>query len=107
MVTSKDPQVQDRQLDQKSLSLSADLATGAGSSEAAAIIAISGALATRTVVIDVKEAVKSAQKVQVINKATGQSAALLSAPVISGNTITFTIDGTALASACIEVSYRN
>lgn len=113
MSMSKDPKVQDLQLEQRSLSISANLTAvdvvgglKAASSEAASLVAISGALATRSIAIDVKEPVKSVQKVQVVNKATGEVEPLLSAPVIAGNTITVTCDGTGLSDACIEVSYR-
>jgi hypothetical protein len=113
-VQSKDPKVQDLQLEQKHLSISANLTAvdvvgglKAASSEAASIVAISGVLATRSIAIDVKEPVMSVQKVQVINKATGEIEPLLSAAVIAGNIITVTCDGTGLSDACIEVLYRN
>jgi hypothetical protein len=104
-VESKDPKVQDLQLEQKHLAIAADLV--AATSEAPSLVAISGVLATRSIVIDVKEVVKSVQKVHIIDKATGAIEPLLSAPVISGSTITVTADGTGLASACIEILYRN
>lgn len=104
-VESKDPKVQDLQLEQKHLAISANLV--AASSEAPSLVAISGVLATRSIAIDVKEAVKSVQKVQVINKATGEIEPLLSAPVIATNSITVTCDGTGLSDVCIEVLYRN
>jgi len=114
MSISKDPKIQDLRLEQRSLAISANLTAvdvvgglKAASSEAASVVAISGALATRSIAIDVKEAVRSVQKVQVINKATGEIEPLLSAPVISSNTITVTCDGTGLSDACIEVLYRN
>lgn len=113
MSISKDSKVQDLRIEQRSLSISANLTAvdvvgglKAASSEAASLVAISGALATRSIAIDVKEPVKSLQKVQVINKATGEIKALLSAPVILGNVITVTCDGTGLSDACIEVSFR-
>jgi len=102
---SKDSQVLDRQLEQKSLSLQADLV--AQRSEAVAIVSISGALASTVVSIDVKEPVKSCQKVQIINRATGASAALSAPPSVSGNSISVTLDATGLSDVCIEVDYRN
>lgn len=104
-VESKDPKVQDLQLEQKHLSISANLV--AATSEAASLVAISGVLATRSIAIDVKQPVASVQKVQVINKATGEIEPLLSAPVIASNSITVTCDGTGLSDVCIEVLYRN
>lgn len=122
MSISKDPKIQDMRLEQRSLSISANLTASdvvgglkAASSEAPSVVAISGALATRSIAIDIKEPVKSCQKVQVINKATGEVEPLLSAPAISNvvvdgkvvsSSITVTCDGTGLSDACIEVSYR-
>lgn len=122
MSISKDPKVQDLRLEQRSLSISANLSASdavgglkAGSSEAASLVAISGAEATRSIVVDLKEPVKSVQKVQVINKATGEVQPLLSAPAISNvvvdgkvisSSITVTCDGTGLSDACIELSHR-
>jgi hypothetical protein len=70
---SKDSKVQDLQIEQKHLSVALNLTAvdvvgglKAASSEAPSIVAISGNLATRSVQIDVKELVKSVQKVQVI-----------------------------------------
>lgn len=102
---SKDPQVLDRQLEQKTLLLKADLV--AQTSEAAPIISMSGLIAARTIVIDVKEPVSSCQKVQVVNRATGSNAGLAGAPVVSGNTISVTLDATGLSDVCICVDYRN
>ena len=121
---SKDSKVQDLQIEQKHLSIESNLSAGdvvgglkAASSEAASLVVISGSLTTRSIQIDVKELVKSVQKVQVINKATGEVEPLLSAPVISApagspagslaTAITVTVDGTGLSSSCIEILYRN
>jgi hypothetical protein len=102
---SKDPQVFDRQLEQKSLLLKADLV--AQTSEAASIVSMSGLIAARTISIDVKEAVKSVEKVQVVNRATGSNAGISAAPSISGNVISVTLDATGLSDVCIVVDYRN
>jgi len=121
---SKDSKVQDLQIEQKHLSVALNLTAvdvvgglKAASSEAPSIVAISGNLATRSVQIDVKELVKSVQKVQVINTATGEVEPLLSAPVISApasspagtlaTAITITVDGTGLSASCLEILYRN
>lgn len=102
---SKDEQVLSRQLRQKNLQLNANLV--AQTSEAPAIISMSGALATRTIVIDVKEAVTSVSQVQVKNVATGLPVAIAGAPIIAGNTISVTIDATGLTNVCIEANYKN
>lgn len=105
MSMSKDPKVQDLQLEQKELLLSANLV--AATSEAASLVSINNAtLASTVITIDVKEPVASVQKVQIVNRATGQHVAIAAAPVISGNTVAVTCNGTALSSVCIELSYR-
>ncbi len=102
---SKDSKVQDLQIEQKSLQLKADLV--AQTSESASIVSMSGALATRTISIDVKEPVASCQKVQIINRSTGQSEPLSAAPSVSGNSISVTLDASGLSDVCICVEYRN
>jgi hypothetical protein len=102
---SKDPQVFDRQLEQKSLLLKADLV--AQTSEASSIVSISGLIAARTISIDVKEEVKSVQKVQVVNRANGSNAGISAAPSVSGSVISVTLDATGLSDVCIVVDYRN
>jgi hypothetical protein len=103
-VLSKDPKVQDLQIEQRELLLIANLV--APSAEDASIVSISGALATRAIAIDVKDSVKSVQKVRVINRATGASIALAALPSVSGSVISVTVDGTGASSVCIEVSYK-
>ena len=102
---SKDPKVQDLQIEQKQLCLQANLA--AQTSESASLVSFSGVIATRTVSIDLKEPVKSCQKVQVVNRATGSNAAISAAPSISGNSVSVTLDATGLTDVCIIVDYRN
>ena len=105
MSMSKDPKVQDLQLEQKELLLSANLV--AGTSESASLVSINNSTLTATVIsIDVKEPIASVQKVQVVNKATGQHVAIAAAPVVSGNSVSITCNGTGISSACIELSYR-
>ncbi len=103
-VLSKDSKIQEMQNEQKQLLLV--VAPVAGTASDASIVAISGALSARAVAIDLKEPVLSVQKLQIVNRATGQSVALASAPVISGNTVTATFDGTGITSACIELSFK-
>lgn len=107
MSISKDSKVEDLRIDQKELQLQADLV--GQTSEAPSIVSMSGVLASRVISIDVKEPVKSCQKVQIIDRSTGKvaSASLSAAPVISGNSISVTIDATGLSNVCICVSYRN
>lgn len=105
MSMSKDPKVQDLQLEQKELLLSANLV--AGTSESASLVSINNSTLTATVIsIDVKEPIASVQKVQVVNRATGQHVAIAAAPVVSGNSVSVTCNGTGISSACIELSYR-
>lgn len=102
---SKDSKIQDLQLEQRELLLIADLVTP--SAQDSSIVSISGALSARVISIDIKEPVKSVQKVRVINRATGASIALAGAPSISGNSISVTVDGTGASSVCLEVSFKS
>jgi hypothetical protein len=105
MSMSKDPKVQDLRIEQNDLLLSANLV--AGTSEAASLVSINNSTLTATVIsIDVKEPVESVQKVQIVNKATGQHVAIAAAPVVSGNSVSVTCNGTGLTNVCIELSYR-
>ena len=105
MVISKDSQVQSKQLEARSLALVADLV--AETSEAPALVPIdSSTITAAQVVIDVKESVEKCHKVQIVNRATGQSVALLAAPSISGSEISVSLDATALSDVCIEVIYK-
>lgn len=105
MSLSKDSKVEDLRIDQKELLIQADLV--AQTSEAPSLVSISGALATRTITVDVKEPIKSCQKVQIINRATGSNAAISAAPVISGNSISVTLNATGLSDVCICVNFKN
>jgi hypothetical protein len=105
MSMSKDPKVQDLQLEQNQLLLSANLV--AATSESASLVSIDNStIASTVIVVNVKEPIASVQKVQIVNRATGQHVAIAAAPVISGNTVSVTCNGTGLTSVCIEVSYR-
>ncbi len=105
MSLSKDSKVEDLRLDQKELLIQADLV--AQTSEAPSLVSFSGVLATRTISVDIKEPVKSCQKVQIINRATGSNAAISAAPVISGNSISVTLNATGLSDVCICVDFKN
>ena len=105
MSMSKDPKVQDLQIEQKELLLVANLTTA--TSEAASLVSIDNSTLTATVIsINVKEPILSVQKVVVVNRATGQHVAITAVPAISGNSVSVTCNGTSLTSVCIEVSYR-
>jgi hypothetical protein len=102
---SKDSQVEAKQLEQKSLSLTANLV--AASSEAPALLSIDNSTIAATVVeIDVKQAVSKCHKLQVVNRATGQQEALSAAPSVSGSVISATLDATGLSDVCIEIVYK-
>jgi hypothetical protein len=102
---NKDEKIQDLQIKQKEVLLVANLVTAVA--EDASVLSIGPTLAARLLTIDLKEAVRSVQKVRVINRATGASIAITAVPAISGNTIAVTVDGTGASSVCIEVSYKN
>jgi len=104
-ILSKDPKIQDLQIEQKDLLLLANLV--APSAEDAGIVSISGLLAARVIAIDVKDTVKSVQKVRVINRATGASIALAGLPSVTGSVISVTVDGTGASSVCLEISYKS
>jgi len=127
MSISKDPKVQDLRLEQKQLQLSANLV--AASSEAPSLVSIDNSTIASTVIeVDVKEAVSSVQKVQIVNKATGEPVAIAAAPVVThtlengstklsssyvaadgkivSSSISVTCNGSGLSNACIEVSFR-
>ena len=105
MSYAKDSKVLDLLLEQTELLLSANLV--APSSEAPSIVSINNSTIASTVIsIDVKEPVSSVQKVQIVNRATGQHVAIAAAPSVSGSTISVTCNGTGLTSVCIEVSFR-
>jgi hypothetical protein len=105
MSISKDSKIEDLRIDQKELLIQADLV--AQTSEAPSLVSFSGVLATRTISVDIKEPVKSCQKVQIINRATGSNAAISAAPVISGNSISVTLNATGLSDVCICVDFKN
>lgn len=105
MSLSKDSKVEDLRLDQKELLIQADLV--AQTSEAPSLVSFSGVLATRTIIVDVKEPIKSCQKVQIINRANGSNAAISAAPVISGNSVSVTLNATGLSDVCICIDFKN
>lgn len=114
MPMSKDPKVQDLQLEQSQLLLSANLV--AATSEAPSLVSINNAtIASTVIVVDVKEPIASVQKVQIVNRATGQHVAIAAAPVITNtvvagkvvsSSVSVTCNGTGLSNVCIELSYR-
>lgn len=106
MSYAKDPKVQDLILEQKSLHIKADLV--AGSSEAVSLVSIDNSTIAATVIeIDVKEDVSSCEKLEVIDRSTGQAVSLDAAPSVSNSVISVTLDATALSDVCISVHFRN
>jgi hypothetical protein len=102
---SKDSQVEAKQLEQKSLALTANLV--AATSEAPALLSIDNSTIAATVLtIDLKQAVSKCHKVQVTNRASGQAEALAAAPSVSGSEISVTLDATGLSDVCVEVIYK-
>jgi len=101
---SKDSKIEELRIDQDELLLKANLV--AQTSEAPSLVSFSGVLATRTVSIDLKEPIKSCEKVQIVNRATGSNAGISAAPVVSGNIVSVTLDATGLTDVCIVVSFR-
>lgn len=130
MSLSKDSKIEDLRIDQKELLIQANLV--AASSEAPSLVSINNSTLTATVIsVDIKEPVKSCQKVQIINRATGQNAAnpLSAAPVIThkledgsskvstlyvaadgkivSSSISVTLNATGLSDVCICVDFKN
>jgi len=123
---SKDSKIEELRIDQDELLIKANLV--AQTSEAPSLVSFSGALSTRTVSIDLKEPIKSCEKVQIVNRATGSNEAISAAPVIThtlenGSTKVSTLyvpadgkivssavsvsrDATGLTDVCIVVSFR-
>jgi hypothetical protein len=107
MSISKDSKIEDLRIDQQHLLVKANLV--AKTSEAPSIVSFSSSdtLTARVITIDLKEPVKSCERVQIVNRASGASEdKLASAPSISGNSISITLDATGLSDVCIVVSYR-
>ena len=102
-ILSKDSKIHDLQMEQRDLLVVANLV--APSSQDANVISFSGLLAARVITVDVKEPIKSVQKIRVINRATGAHV-VHSSLTISGNTVSVTVDATGITSACIELSYK-
>ena len=110
---SKDAKIESLQIRQEDLLVIANLVTA--SSDGEGIVEIDNSTLSATVInIDIKEPVKKVQKVQVINRATGESIALAAAPVVTdtsvdgkvvSSSISVTCDGAPGASVCIHVSY--
>ena len=102
MSYAKDPKVQDLILEQKSLHLKADLV--AASSEAVSLVSIDNSTIAATVIeIDVKEDVSSCEKLEVIDRSTGQAVSLDAAPSISNSVISIVFS---LSSTVIFTGFR-
>jgi hypothetical protein len=84
-----------------------DAGLKAASSDSPSIVSISGALATRTITLDVGEEISKCFFAEVRNRATGAVVALSAAPDIStSKKISVTVDGTGLSSVCVKFCYK-
>jgi len=102
---SKDSLVLGRQLDAQSFIANADLTTEISDHNSA--ITIDNSTLTATVItFDAKEPVSKCFKAQVTNRTTGANVAIAAAPVVSGNTIAITCNGTGIADCAIEFKYK-
>lgn len=109
----KQSQVASRALECQELTCIANLTAAASggiaaaSSDLTSVVTIGGVLAARTITFDIGEAIAKCFSVSVTNRATGAIVALAAAPDVSvANKITVTVDGTAIASACVHVKYK-
>lgn len=124
---SKDSKIEELRIDQDELLIKANLV--AKTSEAPSLVSFSGALTATTVSINLKEPIKSCERVQLVNRASGASEdKLAAAPIIThtledGSTkvstsyvsadgkivssaISAVVDATGLSDICIVVSFR-
>lgn len=101
---SKDSKIEDLRIDQDELLIKANLV--AKTSEAPSLVSISGTLTATAISIDLKEPIRSCEKVQVVNRATGSNEAISAAPSVSGSVVSVTLNATGLTDVCIVVSFR-
>lgn len=102
---SKDSVVNARQLEEQKVSAIIDISTANAVVSDCAAITASGAIITKAVVLDCKEPVKKCLGVKATDRASGAVIAANSAPVVSGNTITVSLIGTAHSDALVEFLY--
>ena len=102
---SKNSVVAARQLEVQKVHAILDISTTAAVVSDCAAITASGAIITKAVVLDCGEPVSKCIHVKAINRVTGAAVVANSAPVVSGNTITVSLVGTAIADCSVEIAY--
>jgi len=102
---SKDAVVAVRQLEVQVVHALLDISTASAVVSDTACVSASGAIITKAVVLDCKEPVSKCIHVKAINRVTGAAVVANSAPVVSGNTITVSLIGTAIADCSVEIAY--
>ena len=94
-----------RALEAQSLCAVIDISTASAVVADCAAVTASGAIITKAVVLDVGEPVAKCLGVRAHDQASGAIIAANSAPVVSGNTITVSLIGTAHSAAVVEFIY--
>lgn len=65
------------------------------------LVSLSGAAATRAIVLNIGETVDQVISVQVLNQSSAATIALLSAPAAATNTVTTSVDASAVAAPVV------
>jgi len=102
---SKDSVVNARQLEVQVVHALLDISTADAVVSDCAAVTASGAILTKAVLFNAAEPIKKCIHVKAINRVTGASVVANSAPVVSGNTITVSLIGTAIADCSVEIAY--
>lgn len=101
----KDSAVAARALEAQTLHAILDISTAAVVASDCSAVSASGAIITKSVVLNAGEPVSKCLGVRAINRVTGAAVVANSAPVVSGNTITVSLIGTAISDCLIEFIY--
>jgi hypothetical protein len=102
---SKSAVVLARQLEAQKVCAIIDISTASAVVSDCAAVTASGAIITKAVVLDCGEPVAKCLSVRAIDRASGAVVAANSAPVVSGNTITVSLIGTAHSDCAVEFTY--
>ena len=102
---AKDAAVEARALEAQTIHAVLDISTASAVLSDCPAVSASGAIITKAVVLDCGEPVKACLAVKAVNRATGAVVVANSAPVVSGNTITVSLVGTAVSSCHVEFIY--
>lgn len=103
---AKDAAIEARALEVQAFHCIADLSQSAAGATDHPNVVLSGVAATKTITLDVGEAISKCVVVRVTNRATGAVVALTGAPDISvANKISVIAVGTSVTSAHVEVLY--